>query len=295
MRVRASSVLLLGAWLCGVVGCSDDSEASNKDEFISRLCVEYMSCCKAAGRPSDGAQCRAFFGAFAPTGAYDPAAAEACLSEVRALEDHCDTSSTSSPSCGKVFSSGGTKKPGEPCENNTDCAAPESGEVQCESDFVEGATVTQCQVRLPGTEGSMPCLGTRDGNVTIYSGVNGSPSTGYICDKAKGLACNGQTGACERLAAVGEPCSGGSSQCVQAAYCDLATRLCQARLELGAACTSDDQCPESSYCDRGSQVCEAHHAPGEACTTDNQCAADDCTNEKCGAGNDITVTFLCGN
>ncbi|MDF3065153.1 MAG: hypothetical protein K0R38_754 [Polyangiaceae bacterium] len=294
MRARIVSVLLVGAGLCGLVGCSDDSEAGNKDDFIAKLCAEYMGCCKAAGRPSDGAQCRAFYGAFAPAGGYDASAAQACLDEVRARQDQCDTSSASAPSCGRVFSSGGTKQPGETCDTNADCVAPDEGEVECVSEFLDGATVRQCQVQLPGKLGSSPCLGTRDGNFTSYAGVDGLPPSGYICDKADGLSCNGQTGACESLAAVGASCAG-SAQCLASAYCDFSAQQCKARLAVGAACTAQEQCAESTYCDADTDTCTAHLAPGAACTTDAQCAADDCTNGECGAGNDLGVTLLCGS
>lgn len=294
MRARIVSVLFVGAWLSGVVACSDDSGAGNKDDFIAKLCAEYMGCCKAAGRPSDGAQCRAFYGAFSSPGSYDQGAADACLTEVRARQDQCDSSSASAPSCGKVFSSNGTKKPGEACEDNTDCVAPASGEVECVSDFSAGATTRQCQEQLPGSEGSTPCLGTRDGDSTSYSGVDGLPATGYICDKADGLACNGQTDTCERLAAVGEACVS-TAQCVRAAYCDFAGGQCKAQQALGAGCTSEEQCAEPSYCDSESKTCAALRAIGDACTSDAQCDKDDCTNGKCGAGNDLALTFLCGS
>src|SRR5688572_15688470 len=127
--MRAAFTVGVFAMVLAAVGCGD-SDADNKDEFIEQLCAEFSDCCKAAGRPSDGAQCRAFYGAFVPAAGYDPVAAQSCLDEVRARTDSCDTSSASAPTCGKVFAaaSGGTKQPGEACEDDDECAAPETGE-----------------------------------------------------------------------------------------------------------------------------------------------------------------------
>ncbi|WP_437587006.1 hypothetical protein [Sorangium sp. So ce1000] len=291
------AVWLAGAWACGVVGCGDggSGSAGNKDQFIAQLCAEYSGCCKAAGRPSDGAQCRALYGALTPASGYDAQAAQACLDEVRARGDSCDTSSAGTPSCRKVFSAdGGTKQPGEACEDNTDCAAPASGEVECVSEFANGATVQQCQVQLQGTEGSTPCIGTVDGPLTIYSGTDGIPPTGYLCHVADGLSCDSQTYACTRLADVGEACSTGSYRCVPAAYCDSVESVCRERLALGAACTDDDECATTAYCEPSSTTCVARRGVNEACTTDAECQSDDCTNQKCVAEDDLALAFLCG-
>ena len=296
MSLRVAIVCLLGAVASSVVGCSSsDSSAGNKDQFIRQLCEEYSPCCKMAGRPSDGAQCRAFYGAFAPSTGYDPAVGEACLKEVRARKDVCDTSNDAAPSCGKVFGSAnrGTAKPGEACEDDEDCAAPADGEVQCESDFSNGATVSQCQVRLTGVEGSTPCLGTVDGNVTIYSGsADGTPPSGYLCHVADGLSC--QSGACKKMPEVGESCTGGTYACVPSAYCDFAAKMCKARVAVGEACADDDECVASAYCETAGKTCTARHAVGEACTLNAECQSDSCTNQKCGSGNDFALALLCG-
>jgi hypothetical protein len=295
MRAAIWAMFLGGALSSVAVGCGDDSDgAGDKEHFISQLCAEYAGCCEAAGRPSDGAQCRAFYGAFVSAASYDQAAADACLEELRAEPDICDNGSASTPSCSRVFSSArGTKKPGEPCEDDDDCAAAEAGRVECVSSFSAGASVQQCQVRLPGQAGSSPCVGTVDGNITYYSGTDDTiPPTGYLCDRADGISCNGQTGACESLAAVGEPCSG--SQCVPSAYCDFMEGVCKQQLELGAACTDDEECMEDAYCATSGKTCAARAATGAACTTNAECASDRCTNQKCAVEENLSLTFLCG-
>jgi hypothetical protein len=296
MRARIATVWLLGAAAWATVACSDDSSsAGNKDQFIAQLCDEYMGCCKSAGRPSDGAQCRAFYGAFAPATGYDAALGQACLDEVRARKDECDTSSDSAPSCRKVFASAsrGSAQPGEACEDDSDCAAPAEGEVQCESDFVDGTTIQQCQVQLTGTAGSTPCLGTVDGNVTIYSGsADGIPKSGYLCRVADGLSC--QTGACKKMPEVGEACTGGSYACVPSAYCDFAASMCKARVAVGAACTDDDECAAAAYCEPTGSTCAARRALGESCSMNAECQSSSCTNQKCASDNDFALALLCG-
>lgn len=294
MRAQILAVLLGGAWL-GVVGCGDDKSAGNKDQFISQYCAVFSSCCKAAGRPSDGAQCRALYGAFTSAADYDQAAGQACLDEARAASDKCDTSMASSPSCDKVFGSGsaGKKKPGETCDSDSDCAPPESGSAGCVYGFVAQANVRQCQVRLPGKAGDSPCVATRDGAITSFvSSGDTIPLTGYVCDRADGLSCNSTSGACEPLAEVGEACSGA---CVAAAYCAFSEGICKQRVALGEACKADEECAASAYCETAGQTCVARHAQGEACAANSECDSDDCTNQKCAGGiDDFGITLLCG-
>ena len=297
MKAQILAVLLGGAWAFGVVGCGESKSdgAGDRDQFLAQLCDEFAGCCKAAGRPSDGAQCRAFYSAFAPATGYDQAAATACLDEVRALSNKCDSIS-SAASCSNVFAPGGTKQPGETCEDDSDCAAADSGRVECVSNYVDGANVQQCQVRLPGTAGSTPCVATRDGNITFYSGIaDGIPATGYVCDLADGLSCDSQSGACKSLAAVGQPCTGSAYQCVTSAYCAFPENLCQARLALGAACQDDDECIAGAYCEPGGNTCAARHALGATCANNAECESDNCTNLKCAAENDLSLAFLCGS
>lgn len=289
---------MAAAWL-GVMGCGGgkSSDAGDRDHFLAQLCAEYSDCCKAAGRPSDGSQCRAFYGAFAPATGYDQSAAQSCLEEVRASSNKCDGTSYDSPSCSKVFATtSGTAMPGETCEDDSDCAPAASGKVECVSHYVEGANLQKCQVRLPGEAGSTPCVGTIDGNITSYSGTGDDiPAMGYTCDLADGLSCDGQSGACKSLAMAGEACTGGSYQCVPSAYCSFSDRVCKARADLGAACQSNDECKASASCDSASKTCVARHAIGEACDVNADCTTDNCTNQKCGADDDLSLTFLCGS
>lgn len=297
MRARIFSLLLAGVAAWGAAGCgdTDSNGAGDRDQFLAQLCDELAPCCEAAGRPADGAQCRAFYSAFVGSAGYDQAAADACLTEFRARKDACDTSTRTAPSCGKVFSTtSGTKQPGEACDSESDCAASDEGDVECESDYIDGATVQQCQVRIPGTAGSAPCVGTVDGNVTYYSGArDGIPAKGYLCDVADGLSCDSTTGACKALAAVGEACTG---ECVPSAYCEFATGVCQERLAIGSACQNDDDCVAKAFCAASTKVCTAALASGAACESSAECESKSCTNQKCASDglNDLSLALLCG-
>lgn len=296
--MRAAITAGVFGMVLAAIGCGD-SEADTKDEFIAQLCAEFADCCVAVGRPGDGAQCRAFYGAFlSSTSGYDQAAADACLDEFRALgSGKCDSASRSTPSCNKVFvSSGGTAKPGEACEDDSDCAPPAAGEVECVSNFVGDATVQQCQVRLPGTEGSAPCVGTVEGNLTVsVGGGDDIPAQGYLCDVADGLSCDSQSGACQALGEVGEACSGGQYACVPSAYCDFTDRMCKASLAVGAACQGFDECVEGASCDTTTGTCVALLAAGEACSSYSDCASGNCVNQKCEASDDLGLVLLCGS
>ena len=280
----------------GSSGSSGATAPTSSAQFIAQLCAEFADCCQAAGRPSDGAQCRAFYGAFLSMSAYDAAAGDVCLTDIRASGDKkCGTISMTPPSCSKVFASGGTKKPGEACQDSTECAPSDSGRVDCVSHFVNSATVQQCQLQLPGKAGSSPCIGTVDGNITV-SGGQGDVilSQGYLCDVADGLTCDSQTQACVPLSTVGQPCQGGLGQCVASAYCSFPDDVCHARVARGAPCDSDEACQTGDYCEQAGHTCAARHTVGEACTTNAECEFGNCTNQKCGASDDLALAFLCG-
>jgi hypothetical protein len=308
------TAILIGAVLALLgVGCgksesngsSGSSGSSNSnssgspktsEQFVAQLCAEFTDCCKAAGRPSDGAQCRVFFGAFASASNYDEVAAGPCLDEVRAAGDQkCKSSSMNTPSCSKVFAGGGTKQPGEACQDSSECAPAASGSVDCVSDAAGDATVQQCQLRLPGKAGSSPCVGTVDGNITFSSGNgDGIALMGYLCDVADGLTCDDQTNACEAIGATGQPCTNGLRQCVSSAYCSFDDFICKDRVALGSACESDDACQVGTYCEAGGDTCAAQSAPGLACATNAECLSDNCTNQTCGPSDDLGLALLCG-
>jgi hypothetical protein len=136
-------------------------------------------------------------------------------------------------------------------------------------------------------------MGTIEGSTTFFSNSDKIATTGYTCDVADGLSCDDASGACTALAAVGKACSSGFYQCVSGAYCSQGT--CKARLAIGSACTFGDECVEGASCSQDTQTCVALLAAGAACTSSSECASSNCTNQKCSANDDLSLTFLCGS
>ena len=106
----ASSLFAALVGAAGIASSCGGDSASTKEDFIASYCDKYMPCCEKAGRPSDGAQCRAFLGAFA-TGTYDAKAGEDCLAafdKAAADPNFCDNGASDevdSSACSKVFDS----------------------------------------------------------------------------------------------------------------------------------------------------------------------------------------------
>jgi len=302
-HLAASVLALLLSYV--VAACSSGSSGSvagGRDSFIQQYCAEFMPCCSKAGKPADGAQCRAFVGALTQGATYDDATANKCLDEVRAQSSSatfCQTGA-SGPSCSKVFSdSTGVAKPGEACSEDEDCAPSSEGQVECASLFKDGATIRKCQIRVTGKAGDTPCVGTVDGNVTSYSssGDTDIPMKGYLCYVKDGLRCDSTTKSCKVIAKIGEPCEGfGSNLCTDDAYCDTTKKLCVARAAVGQPCDgfSSDRCVDGAYCNTTTKVCVAAFADGAACKMSSECASRNCVNGACAKRSDFTTAFLCG-
>lgn len=271
------------------------AQVADVQSFVSALCAEFATCCKAEGLPSDGLVCRALYGAFIPAASYNSQAGAACLSEVRAAQDKCTGNPMGTPSCSRISSGGGIRKPGETCEQDSDCAPADAGEVECAFSFANNAQTRQCQIQLPGTVGSKPCVGTRDGNTTFSFGAGDTiPTTGYICDVANGLTCNSTTLECQPLAAVGERCTSSTYACVKTAYCDFQMNSCRLFKAIGATCSDHSECGPESYCASGTKTCTARRANGQACTVNSECLSEDCTNGLCAPNADLGLSLLCG-
>jgi len=301
----AASVLVVSVFYAaaacssGSAGSPGGSAAGDRNSFIRQVCDAYMPCCTKAGKSADPSKCVGFYTAFTSGAQYDAAAANKCLDELRAQSGsptYCDNMSGSTPSCQRVFGgAAGTAKPGETCNEDDDCAPSTEGEVECARASSGGATIKKCQVQITGKLGDTPCVGTRDGNVTSYSGsMTDVAPKGYICYVKDGLRCDSTTKACKAIPKLGEACeSFGSNSCTTDAYCDSTTKLCVARKAVGQACdTFRDDCVETAYCHDTTKVCTAAIADGGACKTSQECASRNCTNGKCEANG--SVDFLCG-
>jgi hypothetical protein len=296
MNGALAARLMVGAL---ALSCGDGGGATSS-EFVSSYCDLLQPCCAMAKLSTDGKQCKALLGAFAPTN-YNATAGEACLAELRAASgkpDFCsDGLDGTTGSCDKAFpdQSSGSKKPGETCDMDDECAPSAEGDVRCQRASVVGGTVVRkCQVHVIGKEGDQPCVGTVDGSVTSYSSSGDDvPPKGYLCRVADGLYCDWTSHACVKFKAIGESCSG-SSDCGRGGSCD--GGKCVARKELGAACTggfaSQGECVEGAYCSATSMTCAAQLGDGMACTDQEACKSQDCVNGKCKG--DVPANFALG-
>lgn len=307
MNTFLRSTFLASATLIGLslVGCSSSSSSgSSSSDFVAQYCQLYMTCCQKAGLPTDGAQCRAFLGAF--VGSIDSTKANACLAEMRAAStkaDFCPSggSKADTPSCQGLTSSGsGTAKPGDSCTQDGDCAPATAGTVRCASTFSSSGTTEYCQVQVVGKEGDT-CGQTIDGNATISTGSSSGPQpTVTSCDTKDGIYCasgtGGAAGKCTKISDVGGACSGSSYSCKKGLTCDFGTSTCKALPAIGEACTFD--CATGAYCDTPSGAsggtCKATVAEGADCTSNSMCATNNCTNKKCAKASDFTSSLLCG-
>jgi hypothetical protein len=304
-----NKVLGIGAafGLSVVAGMSCGDGAGSASAFVQSYCDILKPCCAMAGLRSDGVSCNALLGAFASPSAYNKEAGSACLAGLRAAAskpDFCQTFGDSEPeSCGDAFGNGpaGNKQPGEACEDDGDCARSSEGKVECQTTFVNSATVSKCQIRIKGKAGDQPCVGTVEGNVTSGNSGLEPPPRGYLCYISDGLRCDSTTDACVALKPVGEACTSSvADECVTSAYCDTTLRKCTERKQTGAMCTSsfsNPQCADGLYCSTTNRTCAAALADGAACTQNEQCKSTDCVNGSCGrdGGGDFGLTFICGS
>lgn len=270
---------------------------SDAENFADTFCAEVATCCAQAGIPSNGQVCHLMFSG----GSYNATAGKACLAEIKsqsAAGTFC-SSGGPSPACDAVFASGsaGHKKPGETCDQDSDCAPSNDGKVTCASQYTGDTWIHKCQVRMRGKAGDGPCLGTQDGDVFSSLGTSvptDLPSQGYVCDTADGVEC--LAGTCVALAAIGQTCSY-ASDCVKSGYCDRNGR-CASRIAAGATCTGADdaECVGGYHCpDASPRQCTAKVENGSACASDSMCNSGNCSGTTCHPGGLQTLgwTMLC--
>ncbi|MFO0672519.1 MAG: hypothetical protein U0235_23400 [Polyangiaceae bacterium] len=296
-----------GAWGAGLVivavalaACSDGGAgtigggtASTSDAFADQFCALYKPCCSQAGLRTDGAVCKAFVGVAAAQGSYDPAAGNKCLGELRAASgsaDFCGASSSKvAPTCQTVYgskgsSSSGTKAPGDACSSSSDCASSPEGEVTCRYSTSDKQF---CQVQIDGKEGDSPCIGTKDGIVTSYttssSGGAPPPPRGYVCDRAKDLACDGAGSKCAALGTEAHRAARPPDRPTPVSRRSTATSA--PRSAPGRGAEGDDSkssvvCGKLARCDTATKKCVALDPDGTPCTSSSTCQARICTNQR---------------
>jgi len=283
---------MVGAFALTCGGDGAGGGAGSSSEFVSSYCDLLKPCCAMAKLHTDGKQCRAFLGAFAPA-MYNAAAGEACLARLRAASAKADYCSGEDWDCEGAFpdQAAGAKKPGEACSDDEECAPSAEGKVKCHRVSSGGAEIRKCQVQVTGKEGDKPCVGTVEGSVTIYQGggTDVAPK-GYLCRVADGLHCDSDTESCVRFKAVGEACMG-FDDCGSTGQCE--SGKCVARKAIGEACTGGfsarGECVEGAFCQESSMTCAAKLGHGTACTDNDQCKSEDCSNGMCKG--DVVVDF----
>ncbi len=293
--MRTKHVLALFLICAPVLACGKSKE----EQFADTYCSQIAKCCAQADiTGGNGTFCR-----MAMSGGV--ANIDGCLTEMNAeVADGTFCTYLGNPPTATAASSAcaepprhGSKKPGETCVTDSDCAASDLGTVSCASAYVDGNFIDKCQVQIPGQTGDSPCLGTRDGNMTSSSDQpTDVVPQGYICDTADGVMC--ENGTCVALTAEGGACHS-TYECVRTAYCNPTQDKCVVKVAMGGACvgSSEDEC-EGGYCatQSGGKVCVAKVVNGAACTQASMCTSDNCVDGTCQPGlfDAFGLALLCG-
>ncbi len=290
--MKLSPSLLATLTITSSLGCGK----SDAEKFADSFCGEFVKCCAQASLPSDGNLCHLAMS----SGSYSSQAGNACLAEMKS-EVAAGTFCTNlgSPACDSTSSTTGSKKPGDVCTFDSDCASSSEGKVVCADLYVNSAFINKCQVQIRGKAGDTPCVGTQDG--AEFASYASSDATdlapqGYVCDVADGIQC--KSGTCVALIAVGATCSS-TSDCVRSAYCDYTKGSCTPHVATGSTCKGSDssECIDGDYCDSTTKLCAAKGANGAACTTANMCQSSNCPSGTCQSNGLDTfgLTLLCGS
>lgn len=296
MKITSLLVVSLGAALL-FGACSDDDDSggggSSASAVFQEICAGLDDCCKAAGKPNNVSSCVAFYTAFTGGKAADPAKSQVCINQIkaaRAAGTFCSREADDS-ACEEVFSdssTSGTKQPGEPCSESSECAKVEgASRVYCSTTFTSGPDGSKqeqfCQASQVKKEGE-DCQGAPKG----YS---------WECDEKAGAFCDFASGKCMMPAGEGAACSTSNyGSCTKGLYCSSknGSSVCTPRQAAGAACQQYDRsCAEGTYCST-QQVCETQIADGAACTSNDSCLSGFCTNgacEKSGGGSGNSLCF----
>ena len=301
MKVPMKSSLALCLTVVLVPACGK----SDSEKFIDSYCSLVAQCCGQAKLPSDGKTCHEFMGFATMGGSYNASAGDACVAEMKAevaSGTFCTgsgSSSSTTSACDTVYgtSASGSKKPGETCDFDDDCAKSSLGDVACASLYVNNGFIHKCQVRIHGNAGDT-CIGTQDSLIFASdssSGATDIPPQGNVCYTADSLQCD--SGTCVALLATGAKCTS-TSDCVRAAYCDYNKSQCTARVATGSACKGSDssECVDGDYCDSTTKLCAAKGANGATCTTSTMCQSNNCSGSTCQSNGLDTfgLGLLCG-
>ena len=299
--MKSSLCLLAGFTATLSLGCGK----SDSEKFADSYCAEIAKCCGQAGLPADGKMCHQWSAFAEAGGSYNASAGNACLAEIKvevSAGTFCAGQNSSGPSqCDSVYGtsgSSGSKKPGETCDFDDDCAKSSLGDVACANLYVNGAFIDKCQVRIPGKAGDA-CIGTQDSLAFASYQTNDTtdvPAQGYVCNTSDALQC--KSGTCVALLSAGDKCSS-TSDCVRATYCDYSKGQCTTRVATGSTCKGSDssECIEGDYCDSTTKLCAAKKANGGTCTSMEMCQSSNCPSGTCQSNglDTMGLGLLCGS
>ena len=307
----------LGACTSTTAGGGGGSGGLGKESFFAQYCEKLAPCCATAGLATNAAKCQAIYGAFTATGTYDAVAAQKCLTAMNGAtldKTTCSAaglglSAADAAICKSVVtatgSSGGTKKPGEPCASDGDCATDPDAKVICRSFFTSGATVKQCERFAHGKVGDACTTDyDPDASYTSYYASEVTATTAE-CWISEGLYCASSfaTGTtiytCKTAGDTGGACTYSSSNhaCIKGNYCDNKTSKCMKFKAIGEACSASSECGSKTFCDATAKKCAAQLGAGAKCAKSEECESGSCTNSACVAsGMGISgMSFVCGN
>jgi hypothetical protein len=188
---------------------------------------------------------------------FDPKAANECIAGLRQVVKACEIGNAEvtllNDACSRVYA--GTKKPGEACKANLECASSPEGRAYCVA-WTKDAPAGSCVIRkFPAASGDVCDTSTARPVIAV-------------CDSAETseLQCDEPTKTCKARIAIGESCATSADGCVKGAYCNSKTRRCEPTLAAGAECGDTTDCSSDNYCDGSSHTCVAKKAKGESCT-----------------------------
>lgn len=282
--LRGPAALLGVSIFTMLVACSSDeeekreaalkAEAAAKESFVSDYCEIVSDCCnKVLSLPKDDPDCKSRVTNLDPKMLADAQARTDCLAQLRKvtpLTDFCtEFGNLEQPACPDAHRKAltGSKKPGDSCTADAECAPSFEGVVACKG---------VCQVTKRGKDGDGPCVATVDGDVETRVEGDASGPDVFVCFLRDELTCDPSTKKCIAPIAVGGACEE-SAACIRTAYCDADTKKCTTRKANGNSC-QEGEC--QGQCTDG--FCKAASAEGGDCKDSTVCAKGlACTGGKC--------------
>ncbi len=296
--VRTWTLVLFSSIVPAIVtiyGCSSSSTSAPDEKqapsvVAAAFCGALKDCCTAANFAYDDAACisqvethTGFLWSGGQGTAYNGDAVAGCADALKALETKCvadesvvyDEVNYGDPAvfaCQQVHN--GTKSPGEPCQEDWECAWTPSAAAYCDAYPSKEAKI--CQLRTFGAKIGSPCgeLEPYDHTLCDYGGY---------CVKSGPAGTTSAAGTCKPLPQLGPPGAACSSwQDCDSSSCDDIKKVCKPRSAVGEKCDSSANCVAGAYCgqppNEASQaaICQPLKEIGAACEDGGQCKSGYC-------------------